>query len=155
MLPSGLEAVRVLRLVADGSLGFCVRGGRRFGHVFPLPSDLVGADEHDAVDFGFELEGQGGKTAGVGGNAFGRGAGFIGVAGCVDDKAQLDVVGALSRHPATVEWQVGGQREADVIHVCGGGPSMCGDEETRPVLQCDDLIAVRLNLMIDEGIQMW
>ena len=82
----GVEVVRVLRLVADVSLGFCVRG-RRSGHVFPLPGDLVGADEHEAVDFGFELEGQGEKTAGVDGIAFGRGAGFVGVAGCVDDKA--------------------------------------------------------------------
>lgn len=82
----GLEVVRVLRLVADVSLGFCVRG-RRFGHVFPLPGDRVGADEHEAVDLGSELEGQGEKTAGVGGIAFGRGAGFMGVAGCVDDKA--------------------------------------------------------------------
>ena len=32
---------------------------------------------------------------------------------------------------------------------------MCGDGETKAVLQCDDLMAVRLKLMIDEGIQMW
>lgn len=96
--------VCVLCLVADVLLASGVRawfGGR----VLPLPYHFVGADEHEAVDFASQFEGDGDEASGVRGAVFTTRCGVLLCGAGVVDEAEFDIHAAaagLVRRSASV-----------------------------------------------------